>query len=107
MPPSTSTVPVTPSSGPSSLARTGAGATSTSWCLTQAAGRSVARWRTPSRDRIEVPPRSPQVEKGTMKEERTLTNEMPTGDLQLLVNARDHVQGPATAPVTLVEYADY
>ena len=42
-----------------------------------------------------------------MKEDRTLTNERPTGDLQVPVTVRDHVQGPATAPVTLVEYADY
>lgn len=42
-----------------------------------------------------------------MREESTLTNDIPTGDLQVPVNTQDHVQGPATAPVTLVEYADY
>ncbi len=30
-----------------------------------------------------------------------------SGDLSLAVGARDHAQGPANAPVTLVEYADY
>jgi protein-disulfide isomerase len=29
------------------------------------------------------------------------------GRLTLPVGARDHIQGPATAPVTLVEYGDY
>jgi protein-disulfide isomerase len=42
-----------------------------------------------------------------VKEESTLTNDGPTGDLQVPVSAQDHTQGPATAPVTLVEYADY
>jgi protein-disulfide isomerase len=37
----------------------------------------------------------------------TLRNDVLTGDLQVPINARDHVQGPDTAPVTLVEYADY
>jgi protein-disulfide isomerase len=41
------------------------------------------------------------------EEEGTLTNDVQSGDLQVPVTARDHVQGPATAPVTLVEYADY
>jgi protein-disulfide isomerase len=39
--------------------------------------------------------------------DNTLTGEMPTGDLQAPVTARDHVQGPDTALVTMVEYADY
>ena len=30
-----------------------------------------------------------------------------TGVLTPPVNATDHIQGPATAPVTLVEYGDY
>jgi protein-disulfide isomerase len=30
-----------------------------------------------------------------------------TTDLLVPVTAEDHVQGPATAAVTLVEYADY
>ncbi len=42
-----------------------------------------------------------------MREDNTLTNGVQTGDLQVPVNAQDHIQGPATAPVTLVEYADY
>ena len=42
-----------------------------------------------------------------MTEDSTLTNEAQTGDLQVPVTAQDHVQGPDTAPVTLVEYADY
>jgi protein-disulfide isomerase len=29
------------------------------------------------------------------------------GQLTLPVSDRDHVQGPSTAPVTLVEYGDY
>ncbi|MGA2411275.1 MAG: disulfide bond formation protein DsbA, partial [Candidatus Binataceae bacterium] len=29
------------------------------------------------------------------------------GRLTLPVSARDHIRGPATAPVTLVEYGDY
>lgn len=36
-----------------------------------------------------------------------LANGKPTDDLRVSVSARDHVQGPNTAPVTLVEYADY
>ena len=42
-----------------------------------------------------------------MREERTLIRESGSGDLQVPVTARDHIQGPDTAPVTLVEYADY
>jgi len=42
-----------------------------------------------------------------MREESTLTDDVPTGDLQVPVTAQDHVQGLTTAPVTLVEYADY
>lgn len=30
-----------------------------------------------------------------------------SSDLAVPVNAQDHIQGPDTAPVTLVEYADY
>src|SRR5438128_7969037 len=59
--PGTSTVPVTPSSSPSSLGRTGAGATAISWFWTRAVGPSVAQWRTPSRDGIAVAPGSPQA----------------------------------------------
>jgi protein-disulfide isomerase len=36
-----------------------------------------------------------------------VTKEVPTGDLQASVTALDHVQGADTAPVTMVEYADY
>jgi protein-disulfide isomerase len=39
--------------------------------------------------------------------DNTLTGETPAGDLQAPVTARDHVQGPDTALVTMVEYADY
>lgn len=42
-----------------------------------------------------------------MKDDHTLPNAVQTGDLQVPVTARDHAQGPDTAPVTLVEYADY
>jgi protein-disulfide isomerase len=42
-----------------------------------------------------------------MKGDDGVTREMPTGDLLVPVAAQDHVQGPDTAPVTLVEYADY
>jgi protein-disulfide isomerase len=42
-----------------------------------------------------------------MKGDDGVTREMPTGDLRVPVTAQDHVQGPDTAPVTLVEYADY
>jgi protein-disulfide isomerase len=42
-----------------------------------------------------------------MKEGSTLTDDVPAGDLQVPVTAQEHVQGPDTAPVTLVEYADY
>ena len=40
-----------------------------------------------------------------MQGDNTLTGETPTGDLQAPVTARDHVQGPDTALVTMVEYA--
>src|SRR2546428_5282009 len=43
----------------------------------------------------------------TVRADNVLTNEMPAGDLQVPVTARDHVRGPDSAPVTLVEYADY
>jgi protein-disulfide isomerase len=36
-----------------------------------------------------------------------MTSKVSTGDLRVPVTARDHVQGPDTAPVTLVKYADY
>jgi protein-disulfide isomerase len=36
-----------------------------------------------------------------------MTRDMDSGHLELPVSARDHSQGPATAPVTLVEYGDY
>lgn len=36
-----------------------------------------------------------------------MTSNIRTGDLQVPANAQDHVQGPDSAPVTLVEYADY
>jgi len=39
--------------------------------------------------------------------DNALTGEMPAGDLQAPVTTRDHVQGPDTALVTMVEYADY
>jgi protein-disulfide isomerase len=42
-----------------------------------------------------------------MKEGSTLTDDVPAGDLQVPVTSQEHVQGPDTAPVTLVEYADY
>jgi hypothetical protein len=42
-----------------------------------------------------------------MKGDDGVTRAIPTGDLQVPVRARDHVQGPDTAPVTLLEYADY
>ena len=42
-----------------------------------------------------------------MKGDDGVTREMPIGDLLVPVAAGDHVQGPDTAPVTLVEYADY
>jgi len=32
---------------------------------------------------------------------------LDTPRLTVPVNERDHVQGPSTAPVTLVEYGDY
>jgi protein-disulfide isomerase len=43
----------------------------------------------------------------TVKGDNALINEVPAGDLQVPVTDRDHVQGSDTAPVTLVEYADY
>jgi protein-disulfide isomerase len=42
-----------------------------------------------------------------MKEDNTLTNDVPAGDFLVPVTNRDHIQGPGTAPVTLVEYADF
>jgi NADPH:quinone reductase-like Zn-dependent oxidoreductase len=47
------------------------------------------------------------LEERTMKEDSIPTNAVPTGDLRVPVTAQDHIQGPDTAPVTLVEYADY
>src|SRR5579864_7364166 len=86
--PNISTVPITPSSDPSSPARTGAGVTSISWFLTRASGPSMVRWHTPSRDGF-------------------MANNIQTRHLQVPVTIQDHVQGGDTAPVTLVEYADY
>jgi protein-disulfide isomerase len=37
----------------------------------------------------------------------TLADDVQARDLRVPVTARDHIQGPDTAPVTLVEYADY
>lgn len=34
-------------------------------------------------------------------------NQIPSAPLECAVNARDHVLGPQTAPVTLLEYGDY
>ena len=34
-----------------------------------------------------------------------MTNDTTAGDLKAPVTAEDHVQGPETAPVTLLEYA--
>jgi protein-disulfide isomerase len=34
-------------------------------------------------------------------------SDIGSGDLTVPVTTRDHIQGPDTAPVTLVEYADY
>ena len=36
-----------------------------------------------------------------------MTQESGTARLTVPVSQRDHQQGPATAPVTLVEYGDY
>jgi protein-disulfide isomerase len=46
-------------------------------------------------------------EEGIVRKESALANGGPTGDLQVPVNTKDHAQGSDTAPVTLVEYADY
>ena len=36
-----------------------------------------------------------------------MTNDTTAGDLKAPITAEDHVQGPETAPVTLLEYADF
>lgn len=42
-----------------------------------------------------------------MNDYSAVTNEVQTRDLAVPVTSRDHVRGSETAPVTLVEYADY
>ena len=42
-----------------------------------------------------------------MREESTLIPDSGADDLRVPVTARDLIQGPDTAPVTLIEYADY
>lgn len=48
-----------------------------------------------------------QNEEKHVREERNLIPDSGAGDLKVPVTARDHIQGSDTAPVTLVEYADY
>src|ERR1700736_3510336 len=96
MQPDTCTVPVTPSSNRMSPVKTGGGAISTSCSWMQPTGRCAAPAPTPCRE-----------EEPIMKGDDGVTTEMPTGDLLVPVAGQDHVQGPDTAPVTLVEYADY
>ena len=52
-------------------------------------------------------PSSPRAESSRQRTTSTLTEGVPTGNLRVSVTAQDHVQGPDTAAVTLVEYADY
>jgi protein-disulfide isomerase len=42
-----------------------------------------------------------------MSEDVAVSRDVQSGDLEVPVGAQDHARGPATAPVALVEYADY